>query len=367
MALVSDNFQAMAISDKMNITMDQASTFNIRFNIEVLKGCEFHCPGCYVNRDNAFDENDLEILLQASEQFSTNGFHFEEIIIGPTDFFAAYNTIDLITNPKFAQLIQPKRVMTILSTLLSHKNEILKRIGLVNQYLGKDFEVEVLIPFDVMKILSKDPQYIHQLKEKIELLQFFDADVEYALQMNIQDTSQLEHFDLFEVAQYIKNEFSSITEFNPSFLRTGNDQLIIKTMSAWNQMLNKNFCHKMSKTMDNILFTMGDPIHAGLNEVTYNFKKGIFYECPFIYENVFDKGSRFKITPNGENGRYLLDDFINHRHQVDRQQLQYLEQTDECSTCPHVISCVGKQVIHYMMDKKITHCLLAKDVMDLYA
>lgn len=366
MAVVGDNLSKMSNCETLYKPVAQAQDMRIRFNLEFLKGCSFHCPGCYVNRNNAFSDHDLDIVYNSLLQFKQSGYIFDEIILGPTDFFAAYNTEELITNPKFIRLFEEPIVLTLLTTLQSDPKDIERRIELINKHLGKDIELEILIPFEVPKILAKDRKYVESLKEKIKILQKFNCDVEYAMQMNIQDMSHLKGFNLKEVSDYIWKEFQTITEFNPSFLRSNNAGVTTKTIQSWNEMLSENIKSEHLHGSERITFTMANPNHAGFNEITYNYHKGFFYTCPFIYENVFDRSDHFKIPPSGEQGFYHLNDFLSHRHETDSRQMNYLKKTKDCEKCPHSMSCVSKQVIDYMSYKKETECILARDVLDLY-
>ena len=149
-------------------------------------------------------------------------------------------------------------------------------------------------------------------------------------------------------------------------MRTSSDKLVQSTIKSWNQMLSTHFTKSNVSGDEKITFTMANKNHAGFNEITYNFSHGKFYSCPFIYENVFDKGDNFLIECENEDGVYKLSDFLKHRDLINKKQLNYLSETDECQTCPHSISCVSKQVIDYMMDKEIKYCILAKDVLDLF-
>lgn len=367
MAIVGDNQTKMSTCFTLDKPIGKAVDFRIRFNLEFLKGCVFDCAGCYVNRKNDYTDKDLEIVKHAQSQFIDNGYVFDEIILGPTDFFSALNTEDLLQNPKFAELFQEKTVLTILSTLQSSPEVIKKRIDLINTYLRHDIEIEILIPFNFQKLLDNDQEYISSLRQRINLLSDLKCDVEYAFQLNIQSLDNPGAFELKKISDKVWDEFKTITEFNPSFMRLAKTQKVISIIKNWNSMLSQNIKKEYISGSDKITFTMANKNHAGFNEVTYNYSNGVFYSCPFIYENVFDKSEHFQIKASRDDGHYSIDDFQLHRDIINQNQLEYLNSTDECGNCPHAISCVSKQVIDYMMDKNIKSCILAKDILDLYA
>jgi len=367
MPIISRNFEAMSIAKSTKKSVSELGDYTIRINLEFLKGCEFTCPGCYVNRSNDFTVDDLSMVEDAVTSFQESGFNFDEIILGPTDFFSALNCDQVLKNAKFRSIFKsPDITLILISTLQTKEEEIIRRIKLLNDSINSECDIEFLIVFDLEKILSKDQDYIEEIKRKIKLLDNVKADVDYAFQINIRDINGLENFNLLELTGYVRDEFDTIVEFNPSFLRSSNEKNIHETLHKWNNLLAHNYSKIEAKDVKNVLFTMGNKNHASLSEVTYNYKNGTFYTCPFVYENIFNTGERFKINATGDNGRYKLSDFHDHRNRTTVEQLQYSEKTRECSSCNHLLSCVGKQVLQFMEEYKIKTCPLAKEVMDLY-
>lgn len=46
MAVVGDNLTKMSTCDSLYKPVAQSNDIKIRFNLELLKGCEFQCAGC---------------------------------------------------------------------------------------------------------------------------------------------------------------------------------------------------------------------------------------------------------------------------------------------------------------------------------
>jgi len=365
MPIREDNYEVMSTSNSVLKPISDTNSIKVRFNLELLKGCEFRCPGCYVNRNNNFSVDDLDIIEDAGKKFLDNGYEFNEVILGPTDFFAAYNTVELIQNKKFTNIfMDPNIFMTILTTLQTDDEEILNRIKILNENFKPTTCIEVLVIFDLQKTLNEDQQYFTMMKHKISLLNNIAGEVEYAFQINIQDTSSVNRFELARLTKLVREEFGTIVEFNPSFLRSQNKKISAHIIKSWNKMLYENIVQDDGE--EDILLTMRNINHGSFSEITYNYQHGEFYVCPFIYENVFDKSENFKIAKTGDNDLYDLKDFINHRNQVDLKQYHYSEKTEECMSCPHLTSCVGKQILLYMESNDIKSCILAKEAMELY-
>lgn len=355
----------MNTSEVLGESLNKANNIRYRINCEFLHSCKFHCPGCFVYRNNDFDDNQLDILTHSIDLFRDNGVTFDEIILGPTDFFAATNTEELMRDKKFRDIFKNGDVvLTILSTLLSDEEHIQSVIQSVNQNLvHPDQEIEALIVFDLQRVMDENMEYVHELQQKLKVLDHFNAKVDYALQMNIQDVSKLTgNFTLSNITRFVRDHFDTIVEFNPSFLRTRKRKIIDDVVIAWNSMLEQQI---NQSNKDDITFTMANTYHAGFNEITFNFHKGDLYMCPFIYENVFDKSEPFKVEKsNGDF--YEWEDFIDHDQRTFVDQMFYAPETTECGTCPHLMSCASKRVLYYMKHNNIKDCMISKDTIKLY-
>jgi len=362
--IIPNVFTAMNNSECFGENIANATEFRVRINVEFLNGCEFDCAGCFVKRKSAYDSKDMDILVDTVEKFRDSGHTFDEIILGATDFFGAYNSSDVINDSRFSKLFENGDVvMTLLSTLQSDTDYIEELIADFNQALPyKGLEVEVLIPVDIKQLHRKDRGYIENLKNKIQLLQQFDADVDYALQLNIRDMDkEIDDFDIVAITRLVREEFDTILEFNPSFMRSGNIDNVVDTLGRWNIMLER--CLNESNKND-VTLTISNKYHAGNNEKTYTFKNGYLYITPFIYENVVALRPEFAIDKTGDY--YTIRDIEVNDMYSNVSQFGYVGKTDECEDCQHLASCVSKLVLKYMEVNNISECLLSKPSIELY-
>lgn len=341
-----------------------ASTNNrVRISTEFLDSCKFSCAGCFVKRRNEFSDKDMDVLFQSVQMFRSVGMSFDEIILGPTDFFGASNTESVIEHPMFKKIFENGDVvLTILTTLQETDERILELIECVNRNLTHpNTEMEVLIPFDIKRLVAKDPFYVMDLKRKIQMLNRLNPTVDYAMQINIHDVDQMvDKFSLPELTRYVRDTFKTIVEFNPSFMRSKKAHIVTKVLGEWNAMLER---HVDELAAEDITFTMVNENHANHNELTFNFKDGHLYICPFIYENVIDLSDAFKIEKNGEY--YTIADIDAKNAQVMADQYEYAS-TVECVDCDFQGSCIGKRVLYYMGTYDITNCVVSKPVMAYY-
>lgn len=362
--IINDVYGAMNNSECIGENIANASEFRVRINAEFLNGCEFDCAGCFVKRKNAYSNDDMDILVDTITKFRDTGHTFDEIILGPTDFFAAYNSLEVILDERFQKIFENGDVvLTLLSTLQSDKADILPLIGMFNNlFVAPNMEIEVLIPIDIKKLHWNDHDYIEDLKDKIKLLDRFNAKVDYALQLNIRDLDkEIEDFDIVKITQLVRDEFGTILEFNPSFMRSGNIDNVVATLDKWNTMLER--CLN-EDNKDSVTLTISNKYHAGNNERTFTFKNGFLYSTPFIYENVVSLKPSFVIERS--NGQYEIDDINSFDVESNISQYKYISDTDDCEDCPHVASCISKLVLSYMEVNQITQCLLSRKSIELY-
>ena len=228
-------------SEVLGESLNKANNIRFRVNCEFLYSCAFHCAGCFVNRRSSqYDDHQLDVLLNTIELFRNNGLTFDEIILGPTDFFAAKNTAELLQEEKFKEIFKNGDVvLTILTTLQTEEDEIRELIKVVNENLTHpDQEIETLVVFNLERVMEENMDYVTELRTKLALLDQFNAKVDYALQMNIQDTSKIKgYFTLDNITKFVREQFNTIVEFNPSFARTANSKIVTNTLDAWNSML----------------------------------------------------------------------------------------------------------------------------------
>lgn len=362
--IVKNNFDTMNYSPFINEGDMNSTSTRVRVNVEFLDSCKFDCAGCYVKRRNEFTDEDVDVLVKAVEMFRHNGMSFDEIIVGPTDFFGASNTEEVLTHPGFKSIFKNGDVvMTVLTTLQESEQRIIELINVINEhYTHPNMEMEVLIPFNIERVVNKDPFYVMEVKRKIQLLNLLKPQVDYAMQINIHDVDKMvDGFSLPTVTKYIRETFGTIVEFNPSFMRTKKPHIVTKVLNEWNDMLER---HVQQLHAEDITFTMVNKHHASYNELTYNFKDGHLYVCPFIYENVIDLSPAFKIERQGEY--YTIDDFNAKDVVVLGDQYEYASDV-ECATCEYQGSCIGKKVLYYMKQYGMTDCVVSKKVMSYYA
>lgn len=361
--LIKNNFNSMNYSPFINEGEMNSTNTRVRIAVEFLDSCQFDCAGCFVKRRNEYSEHDLDILLSAVDMFKAQGMDFDEVILGPTDFFSATNTIATLTNPKFKKIFENGDVvLTVLSTLQDTEEHILDVIKVVNEhYTHPNMEMEFLIPFNIQRVVNQDIMYVSEVQRKIQLLDQLKPAVDYAMQLNIHDVDKMvDGFSLPKMTKFIRQNFQTIVEFNPSFMRARKAHIVKKVLAEWNTTLET---HVKELHAQDITFTMVNQYHASFNETTYTYKDGHLYICPFIYENVVDLGPEFKIPKASDF--YTIDDINSIDTKIIADQYEFASES-ECGDCEYLGSCVGKKAVYYMKQYNMRECIISKKLMAYY-
>lgn len=331
-------------------------------NLEVLNQCAHHCTGCFVRRKNNLEDVDLDKALALAKDMDSKGLRFREVIISPTDIFSATNSLDILDNPAFQELmsIHPKTRITTTAMFENMNWQNFKDVFAILDDPTKfksDMILEFLVPMNTEKVINRDEIYLAQFKKALKFLaEETPKEVDWSFVVNVHhDPVFMEHFE--ELTQIAQEEFNTIIEFLPSFFRTGNDSLIEQHLGVWKDFLST------SVTQDNykdVMLTIADKNHNGFNTIVTNYKKGKLHISPFIYEQItYDYP---ELTVDG----YTAEDVMDKNTDLIIEQYEYSAKTKSCQGCDYLSTCVGRNVLSFMEIKGITDCIYPKDVLDMY-
>lgn len=320
-------------------------TFNL--SLEFLNKCEFHCSGCYVNRRNNFSDADLANIKEIGEELSKlEGAELNEVIVGPTDFFATENVEILFEKPEFLGLFDHFKAITITSTLMSNPRKVAELMEKTLNKLPKDVHLELFVSLDVERLIYEDIGYIQSLENNLRLLSH----------ANILFIFNMHKHPLFEnyaaIAKMVNERFNSHLKMNPSFFRGRKSDLIKRELTEWKKTIE----HAVGTDLSGVLMNVADDYFGGSTYVTLAYKQRKLYVSPCFYDYVFDEHPMFEV------GGLSVDSIFNKLDNLTINQYEFAEKTVECLTCPLLSSCVSKKVLATMEQHDITECLMPKDI-----
>ncbi len=359
--MIEENlYNLMSLSNVKHGLDDETMDFVI--NLEVLNGCDHACPGCYVRRKNAITHVDLNTAYTLASDMIKNGFRFREVIISPTDIFSATNSLDILKNKDFQNLMKLDKKTRITSTAMyeninwDNVNDIFTILDDESLY-RKDMIMEFLVPMNVEKILNRDEKYYSDFKQVIEFLNKKTPKiVDWSFVVNVHyDEKMINNYN--EITKIAKEEFNTIIEFLPSFFRTGNDAIIEEHLDTWKSFLRSIIT---TENYNNIMLTIADKNHNASNTVVVNYKKNELFISPFVYEQIVFDYPELKVE------HHTFHDTIEKVQRLIEQQYTYSELTTECSSCEFLTTCIGRNVLSLMEAKGIKDCIYPKEILQLY-
>ncbi|WP_411907658.1 hypothetical protein, partial [Salmonella enterica] len=79
----------------------------------------------------------------------------EEVILGPTDIFAADNSEAILTNPDFHAIVtESGSVLTFLSTLLAEEAKVRNLRSILSALYPLGMSMDMLVPLEPKRILE---------------------------------------------------------------------------------------------------------------------------------------------------------------------------------------------------------------------
>lgn len=349
-------------------SVSSMSQYKIQVALEILEGCSYNCPGCFVKRKGNWHPASVDLFYQLSSELKDRSdIVLDDIVIGPTDFFGAENLLDIINNPKLAQAIlwmpeDNRNIQHNCSILgsLSEKDIQTKIKAIEDSLLGAAVEAwDVQIALDLNRLLD-DEEYRRVLDERINTFRNSSLNYEISMATNIVDGIEDRIFDAIE---YVRNTYSTVIEILPSVVRSFNngpkhgDKLF-----EWNNMLNKLAIDE-KRFKERFHFLQGDVSHKAFHYSVVNIHHGKLYMSPFIYENAQIYNEAFEI-PVGES---LYKSILTYKENVVNSQIEKSLEKD-CGSCKYLNIC-SHRLIPQVMDtvfNKRKECILNKDVIELF-
>lgn len=349
-------------------SIDSMKQYKIQVNLEILEGCSYMCPGCFVKRRGNWNPKSIALFHElAYELKDRNDIVLDDIVIGPTDFYGAENLVDIINNPRLADaiLMMPednRNIQHNCSILgsLSEKDIQGKIKAIEESPLGKVVEAwDVQIALDLNRLMN-DPEYLIALDERVETFKNSSLNFEISMATNI--VQGVEGI-LYPAIDFVRSKYETVIEVLPSVVRSFNhsakhgDKLF-----EWNDMLTR-LAVDPYRFKNKFHFLQGDVSHKAFHYSVVSLHQGNMYMSPFIYENAQIHTDAFKVNIDGN----IVDSILNKKNKIVNDQIEQ-SSDKECGSCKYLNICANRMV-PIIMDTVFDgrkECILNKDVIGLY-
>lgn len=349
-------------------TISSMSQYKIQIALEVLEGCSYMCPGCFVKRRGNWNPKSIALFHElAYELKDRTDVVLDDLVIGPTDFYGAENLIEIINNPRLADAIRMmpegnRNIQHNCSILgsLSEKDIVGKIKSIENSPLGQVVEAwDVQIAIDINRLLD-DKEYFNALEERLETFESSTLEFEVSLATNIVDGIEDR---IYEAIEFTRSRFNTVIEILPSVVRSfDHSPKHGEKLFKWNDMLSK-LAVEPARFKERFHFLQGDLSHKAINYSVVNIHQGNLFMAPFIYENAQIYKDEFKIDVEGT----VIDSILSYKDLVVKSQIENSLNKD-CGTCKYLNIC-SHRLIPKVMDtvfKGRSECILNKDVISLF-
>ena len=349
-------------------TISSMSQYKIQIALEVLEGCSYMCPGCFVKRRGNWNPKSIALFHElAYELKDRTDVVLDDLVIGPTDFYGAENLIEIINNPRLADAIRMmpegnRNIQHNCSILgsLSEKDIVGKIKSIENSPLGQVVEAwDVQIAIDINRLLD-DKEYFNALEERLETFESSTLEFEVSLATNIVDGIEDR---IYEAIEFTRSRFNTVIEILPSVVRSfDHSPKHGEKLFKWNDMLSK-LAVDPARFKERFHFLQGDLSHKAINYSVVNIHQGNLFMAPFIYENAQIYKDEFKIDVEGT----VIDSILSYKDLVVKSQIENSLNKD-CGTCKYLNIC-SHRLIPKVMDtvfKGRSECILNKDVISLF-
>lgn len=336
----AQNASSRSLSDVSSMTFNLA--------LEFLNTCEYHCSGCFVNRRNSFTEQDLlNVVALCDDMSKLSGVELNEIVVGPTDFFATENVEELFARQEFLDLFNKFSAITITSTLQARPAHVASLLESTLHKLPKGTHLELFVAVDVERLMANDLIYISTLESNLKLLS--DANVLFIF--NMYKHPLFERYS--DVATVINTKYNSHLKMNPSFFRGKKSTIIRRELSEWKRTIERAV---ENSNLSGFLMNVADDYFGGNTYVTLTYKQGDILINPCFYDYVLDEQEEFKVP------EYTTAAIFDKMDDLALSQYDYAKHTTECADCPLLASCISKKVLTVMQYHEVVDCLMPKEI-----
>ena len=331
MGIVKDNMSAAQADKDFDLSFNEGHEIKVQFNCEVLSGCEFKCKGCFVNKLGS-NIGSFERLNNAIDLFNSNGYRVSTINIGPTDLFGNNNVKELLKDETFRECLSKVTTIQFVTTLEKIDEEVIELLNSIPKTNRFMYDCNIAL---------QPPVGWDMLESRIDLLNKFTDDLNYYLVYNMGNDDEY-NSKVLEMSNIAKEKFDTILTLNPSFFRASKASLQKHLINKWK---NYDFSDDLYPK------TIIDQAQGGSLELNYTYCNERFFWTPFVYDIALIGTSEFEIKDEND-----IQSWTEPKSFQFMKQLTYSSQTQNCSSCKNMMTCIDKGVLSYMEHHSILEC-----------
>lgn len=354
-----------------SIERKEATHFHLSLNLELLRGCQFNCKGCHVDKFGAKNLNQQQegltnVLKWVNDSTSNANYLPTVVFISPTDFLSnECNAEDVLNDPLVIEIVSKFKRLSLQTTCIDiSRAEIFAKI-LKKHYYHMELEINFLMEPEHVET----PKYLQTIQQNRDsLYKTFDWETpihsfcimnvyeyEKVKKKNISDLLN----DYKEMHLKIKHLFNTTIDFNFSMSRKTNNldkkevkEAIIRVTKMFDESVNHD-------TTQFIRFSFGKLTDC-LIEKHYNYLNGEMYVSPLLYDRYAAFVDELKIPFKD----FTVNESENFEEMLLLDQYSNAFNKTECSSCRYLGSCTDRNILKVMDIYGIKDCIIARDALD---
>tara|TARA_R110001606_G_scaffold335976_2_gene483931 strand:- start:1138 stop:2319 length:1182 start_codon:yes stop_codon:yes gene_type:complete len=372
MTMQTSYCKQMKYSGPESLPPSQASKFDVLINFEGLTGCDHGCVGCFVNKNQ--DVTTMNSMLETAQLLADGvkrtGLNLREFVVGPTDFFSAENTVNILENPIVQNIMREHtkaRIATpskIDEVSMEKLREIFAILDDPSKYRD-EMIIEFIMPIGNIDKILNDEDYFNDIKTKLE---FFDKqtpkniDWSWTLQASNVMQKHLTKENYNKLLYKILNEYETILEMNPAFSRAPSVLHQRNNLVAWNNFL------KEVVDQDNyadVTMSMANLYCNSMNFIGLTIIPG--YKEPRVFLNVMlHEQAFFTNHPELEVTGLSFEEILAKRDHLIAKGLAKSSKVKDCVDCKYAVACANRLIFQAQDAMNMHECLMPLEVLEMY-
>lgn len=346
--------------------MRQADSYHLSLNLELLRGCQFSCKGCHVDKYGAQPLTDewAQRLRTWLDSAQAGGYLPTVVFISPTDVLKSDNTLEILSDPRVIEIVSRFKRLSIQSTCLDISEA--PQIGQLLRQHFSHMELEVNVLMEPEHVETE--KYLQTVRSNREALYAeFDwpTPIRSFCIMNVYEYEQVKKkniaallVDYERMHHRVQELFDTTIDFNFSMSRkvNVNPQEVAVAIQRVTNMFDTGVTRFNNQF---IRFSFGKLTDC-LIEKHYNFLNGQFYVSPLLY----DRYAAFVDQLRVPFKNYTIEETEAFEQELELDQYLNSANKTSCSGCRYQGMCISRNILKVMDLYGIKDCVIARDALD---
>ena len=372
MSMQKSYCKQMRYSGPESLAPSDATKFDVLIQMEVLSGCNHGCLGCFVDKniDPEMNQQIIDRAKELADGVKRTGLNLREFVIGPTDFFTASNTEDVLNNPVVQEIMREHTGARIAAPAkfdlapMERLEEIFKILDDEDKF-RRDMIIEFIMPIGRIDQMLNDILYYEEVMRKVK---FFkentpkQMDWSWTLQASNVVGKKIDKETYNRIIAKSVNEYETIVEMNPAFSRANSQLVQRNNLFAWNDFLGKvidednanETVMSMANLYCNSFNFVGLSIVPGENGPTTHLNVMLHEQAFFL------KNQSLDVTG------LSFEEILERKNQLVLKGINKSAKVKDCAECPYAMACANRLIFEAQESLNIDGCVLNKEVLEHY-